>query len=641
MLNRPVARWTKNFSSPWEIRFQKTVDKIKEGVSKVMAIAQVSSMLIVERIAATTDMNRSLITENLQVSTQARNVAAATLQGVSQVMTKQIENGENVDELLTKFNIFLSGVNSTKPNVVARSGIWKPELIETLLQSEFDPVLVESLLNEVLDQIGDVSSLTKDVVDTTEYLCDFMGPSNGLKDQLRTFRNNVFPDLQVLEEGTRDLAKRHEFATAFVGPEYSAGTYNLRRNEEVLSWIESVDSGLLWIDGHRESTKLDWTTNFSLEIESLASQDKTITTLNFFCGEYDVPEAMNTPIHILQLFISQLIHQNKGFFASKVCFEKGLKKERFSAAARSFCDLWLLLIDCLEIVRPRCVYMIVNNIDSLHARYKDSRDNTDFKMFLQLIGQLAQTSEFISKVLVTSRVPGVSASLFSVDGYPSRPTRPEKHTLVKILHQEQHKPDLLRKKRPIYRVPRKSIVDVCSSLEARHIFDTIQGGRYESSDESQPSQRDQSSVADRVSSDEDDFLFSYQTNYKGFLETADKEFDKPVTRNEWTSSSDSEDAQLDDHGKKLMAEYDRKQTRQALTFTKLDDDDSDETEHLAKTMRVSRYQSDSSEASGEAPFVALARSEPPKDRAAEGTFSESKDQTLSVQDFMNKGDLSE
>lgn len=290
------------------------------------------------------------------------------------------------------------------------------------------------------------------------------------------------------DDGARDLAKRHEFATVFVGPEYSAGTYNLRRNEEVLSWIESVDSGLLWIDGHREGTKLDWTTNFSLEVESLTSQDKAITALYFFCGEYDIPEAMNTPVHVLQSFIFQLIQQNKGCFASKVCFEKGLKTERFSDAARSFRDLWLLLIDCLEIVRPRCVYIIVNNIDSLHAHYNDGRDNTDLKMFLQLIGQLAQTGEFIGKVLVTSRVPGVSTSLFSVEGYPSRPTRPEKHTLVRILHQEQHQPDLLRKKRPIYRVPRKSVVDVCSSSEARHIFDTIQGGRYESSDESQPSQ---------------------------------------------------------------------------------------------------------------------------------------------------------
>lgn len=90
-----------------------------------------------------------------------------------------------------------------------------------------------------------------------------------------------------------------------------------------------------------------------------------------------------------------------------------------------------------------------------------------------------------------------------------------------------------------------------------------------------------------------------------------------------------------------MAEYDRKQTRQALAFTALDDDDSDKSNDLVKPMGVSSYLSDSNEDSGEAPFSAIACSEPPKDRTAEGTFSESKDQTLSVQDFMNKGDLSE
>ena len=182
-------------------------------------------------------------------------------------------------------------------------------------------------------------------------------------------------------------------------------------------------------------------------------------------------------------------------------------------------------------------------------------------------------------------------------------------------------------------------------MEARHIFDRIQSGRYESTDdESQPSQRDGRAVLGSPSSDEDDSHFSYSRDYKSFLESSDEDLDKPEGQTEWDWNSDSDDGQLGAHGKMLMAEYDQKQTRKALDITELDDDDDndfDDKKNLSEPRKAPRYQSDSGEESNEAPFSAMLNSEPTENREAAGALLESKDQTLSVQEFMDNGELSE
>ena len=587
-------------------------------------------MQIVKRIEASNTSIQGLVQEGVQIITEHRNMGRETLEGVQRMIIDQREGGKNMDELIAKFNIFSHGISHSKHVADAQSSIWKPELLESLLQSEFRLSIFTGLpqLMFRIDQIGDVSDLINDVDVPVEYLCDFLGPR---EDHFRLFQDEVFPDMQILDDNAKDLVKRYEFAAASVGAEYSTGTHNLQRNEVVLSWIESVQSGLLWIDGHCENTRLDWTTNFSLEMHALASSDTSVTTLSFYCGERNLLEKLTYPVHILRSFLCQLIRQNKQHFGSKSCIEKKLKKERFSAAADDFGKLWLLLNDCLEVCRPQCIYIIIDNIDSLHSHYLQGQ-NDDLDNFLRLIKGLAQADEPISKILVTSRVPGVSSCLFKTSENPPRSVRPDNHTLVKILRQEQHKPNLMRKRRPLYRVPRKGSIAICSPAEARHIYDSVLAGQYDSTDDSKPSEEeDQEAERDNesISSDDNDFPNPYANNFQRFLESSDEgamEVADGVSVN-W--SSDSDDSQLNSQGKTLMNELKNRQNHQSVKIHDFREAPEDEHELKRAVLGDTKSEDDDPDDSDKAPTFVMPDYEKPSPQIAS--------KVLLVQDFLREG----
>lgn len=623
----------KNFGLPWDVRFQKQVEDIKRGIAKAIEFAQISSMLIVKRIEAGSTSIHGLVQENVQISREHRNMGRDTLDAVRQILMHQMEGGKDMNELIAKFNIFSHGISDSKHVADAQSSIWRPELLESLLQSEFQLSFFKDLpqLMFPADQIGDVSDLINDDDIPVQYLCDFLGPR---KDNFRLFQDDVFPDMQLLDDSANELVKRYEFAAVSVGAESSTGTHNLQRSDEVLSWIESVQSGLLWIDGHCEHTRLDWTTNFSLEVQALASSEESVTTLSFYCGERNLQEKLTSPVHILRSFLCQLIRQNKKCFGTKPCIDKKLKKERFSAAAADFGKLWLLLSDCLEICRPQCVYIIIDNIDSLHSRCLQNQDD-DLHNFLKLIEGLAQADEPISKILVTSRVPGVSSCLFRTGETPSRPVRPDNHTLVKILRQEQHKPNLMRKRRPIYRFPKKDSIAVCGSAEARHIYNSILAGRYNSTDESKHSGKDQETERNNESSsnDDSDFPGPFAKDFRHFLESSDESAAKGGDRAQSTGSSDSDDSQLNPHGKKLMAQLKDRQTHQTVKLYDFREISEDERGSDPAVWEDPRSEDDDPDDSDGAPIFVMPKYEKPAPEVAT--------KPLSMQDILKKGSDSE
>ena len=270
----------------------------------------------------------------------------------------------------------------------------------------------------------------------------------------------VFPHVKSLESfETERIQKYVGFASLD-----SFGLANVEGSREVHDWAKSDESSLMWVDGWREKGVFDWTTMFSMEISAAAAatdnqtrldkQDNLsrtgagiATCLPFFCTADSELLMLYGPLLLIQMWIVRLIQIRKSDFDIDACRKKGLYVERFKQAAMDTKSLIDVFKDCVDVVRSTCFYLIIDNIDVLYnlcakpsptpvyhdADYSDGEFQTDFQLLLSCLKELSQSTAYQIKVLVTSRVPLVSAALFESE---QPKTDSNRHRLVKILRQE-------------------------------------------------------------------------------------------------------------------------------------------------------------------------------------------------------------
>ena len=229
-----------------------------------------------------------------------------------------------------------------------------------------------------------------------------------------SFCFKAFPNLRLVEDAAEDRFQKCRIYRERQSFSYSNIQWNLSRNGEARRWLESKGSHLLWVEGHRDDAKLDWTTTLSVDISNLATQVTGITVLFHFCAEAKIRDA-NTPSLALQSFIIQLIYQHAENFSSNKCHHHALSLRRFEQAGDDFTKLWSIFAACLETSKAEYIYIIVDNIDALHSSGEARDDLQDMEPFLGLLDGLSKAERPLCKILVTSRIPGIFNTLFKSD----------------------------------------------------------------------------------------------------------------------------------------------------------------------------------------------------------------------------------
>lgn len=100
----------------------------------------------------------------------------------------------------------------------------------------------------------------KDIEERPEdFLAHFTRPEN----KILAFRNEVFPSLHLLGRGLEVIMQRYPNLETID----SVGAANLRQRSEVMTWIETNRSELLWIEGFTDIEKSAWQTKRAIRVQ--------------------------------------------------------------------------------------------------------------------------------------------------------------------------------------------------------------------------------------------------------------------------------------------------------------------------------------------------------------------------------------
>jgi len=193
--------------------------------------------------------------------------------------------------------------------------------------------------------------------------------------------------------------------------------FKLQNDRNILAWIETCTSRLLWIEGHMEKSDPYWNSNFALEVfcaaeKGASKNSQTITALSFFC-DGNASQRLNRPEVVAQSLLIQLIEKHRMRFSYDVCFERQLTNHRFQDAAEDCASLWKLFGECLTISQTQCLYLVIDNVDILFLQCPNRSGK--FHHLIEQLEKLVLWEGIVVKVLLTSRIPKLSEILFTTD----------------------------------------------------------------------------------------------------------------------------------------------------------------------------------------------------------------------------------
>lgn len=307
-----------------------------------------------------------------------------------------------------------------------------------------------------------------------------------------------------------------------------ASVANLHQRIEVMAWVETTYSELLWIEGFAGIERSDWTTGFALNIESAASPYASITVLSFFCSEQTVSSDFDGPEVVLQSLLLQLIDRHHTKFTWLLCRKHGLTQQRFQDSRTDINQLFVLFHACLEIAQAPCLYIILDNIDALWNRSCTGSEGID--VLFDGLGKLLLGKQFLCKVLITSRLPN-ALTHFSTKA-PQSSDQVEQTTLYRLRHKIIRIPQGARQglqmfSRPkrIHRIPirRKTaqwtVPNPESLLESHSESNEDESSHFCDSSEKMPMESPKWKDSDDESSDHD--LLQHSKDYAKYLDRSD------------------------------------------------------------------------------------------------------------------------
>ncbi|KAH8703647.1 hypothetical protein BGW36DRAFT_423200 [Talaromyces proteolyticus] len=294
------------FAKPWR-KLEGIVTSIEFTYSKIKDITQFHT-------AINTSANLSINRQNLATSRSLLALGEGTLAVIKQL-------SEQVEALSVKIS------KETDIHEVA-----------SLLQQKVEEKLDDPRLDDFQDTVVG-SEGTSDEPDYERFLQDVFT-------ELRDFEATNKQRRDAMEE----LPEMHS---------HRAMKRNLLKAENIMQWIESKKSQLLWIDGNEILNRGDFNSLFAAPLLILGENSfESVLVLRHFCGD-GLTVKTNNYRTLVQSLIFQMWKQRPRLLQPKFA---NLGKEQTS----NLMQLWNFFLECLAEVNADCTFIIINSIDYLH-----------------------------------------------------------------------------------------------------------------------------------------------------------------------------------------------------------------------------------------------------------------------------------
>jgi hypothetical protein len=177
---------------------------------------------------------------------------------------------------------------------------------------------------------------------------------------------------------------------------YRTKKRNLLRAENIMDWIESEKSRLLWIDGSEILSRGDFNSLFAAPLLILGENTfESVLVLRHFCGD-GLAVKTNNYRTLVQSLIFQVFKQRPRLLKAKL--EK-LNREH----SNNLLQLWSLFTECLKEVNADCTFIIIDSIDYL-SEGEVRNGVSERQIVLRQLEALVNDTEKIVKILLTASI---------------------------------------------------------------------------------------------------------------------------------------------------------------------------------------------------------------------------------------------
>ena len=176
---------------------------------------------------------------------------------------------------------------------------------------------------------------------------------------------------------------------------------NIMRTDEVIAWVNSKSSQLLWIDGDHVLRRSEFSMSFAAPLLVLGESNyETVLILRHFCGD-QASYKTNRYRTLLQALLHQLFQQAPRVLTRK----KALITRKLTS---DIVALWGLFLDCLQDVNAHCTFIVIDNIDVLGK--EAGIDAEDGRLVIERLNALVQDETKLVKILLTASLTADQAS---------------------------------------------------------------------------------------------------------------------------------------------------------------------------------------------------------------------------------------
>jgi hypothetical protein len=168
---------------------------------------------------------------------------------------------------------------------------------------------------------------------------------------------------------------------------------NMLQSNEIIDWIESEESQLLWIDGNYILSRASFLTSFATPLAiDAACNYESIMVLKHFCSDTSV--SGSSCYILMQSLIAQVLKQHPQIFR-----KDGTKVSRstLTQATRNLTKLWDIFTECLfdrTHVNANRTYIILDSVDELSSGQAD-----EYNLLMGRLNDLIRNENQLIKVL--------------------------------------------------------------------------------------------------------------------------------------------------------------------------------------------------------------------------------------------------
>ena len=183
---------------------------------------------------------------------------------------------------------------------------------------------------------------------------------------------------------------------------FKAKNRNLHRADEIMRWIESDTSQLLWINGNNVIGRFDFNSLFVVPLLLFGESNfEQVPILRHFCGDNPSSRTNNFRT-LLQAFVFQILKQRPDVFRSQ---PPAITRDQSDDVMK----LWELFLKILRKVRANCTFIIIDSVD--HLQDANTPEGVSEKeIVLRNLDALVKDQALLVKILLTSSLTSASPS---------------------------------------------------------------------------------------------------------------------------------------------------------------------------------------------------------------------------------------